>query len=1046
MSSSHPPATGSGFRPDGGFTAASTTPSPFTGTGYSLNSQTPNSSNNQQSSSTTSSSVATNSARHLKVKHDQAVHQLTIPSIHTPLTSVFQSFLQTLSLSNDQTAQQRGNGQWSLYSTKVGYIDVNRTWSSSGLQEGEEVELKWRIVAVSNLPSSNSTAANTPQLRIAIQTSSVASLSVDSNRVEFSLPLPSPDQAPTLFSLLLHASALFPQLKLFEAIDSHGQLHLFTVTLSSVPPRTWDLAVHDQLLQLFSFDIYQLGILTAAQQNKSTAIMLRIIHRMNTQMDNKLTVDEWNQRVQHLELEKRIKEEERVRLRKEHESKIEAVRKQREEERLLEEKAELALAEEKKLRAQARHEANQLKLAGVNAALSTIYTQIFERNEQTSNAELYLSILNTFITICKNLINFPQEKYRCINPTAKRVIPVPACVDFLCALGFEHKLIVNPVNNQEEEKLILKDKEDMQLTQMAIGELETRIEKFKEQLAVSNSQQPSTSSSNTSTTSLADSNNSLPNNNDDESYSPASASNTSSSSSSGSSSSIFLDDNDVKSSSSSSSMDTSSKEDENTDWQKPDLSPEYNISDVRSALQLLKEELIIQEMKAEKEQTSSDEQISISPDMKLSNVQRELYLSVANLLSKITSNLIPFSQTKPDPTGSSSSYTFRLLSLSNPKVAKLLVPYEGARKYMSFLGFQVIERHQVPEESDKQSSPTNNEEDYVFYLPQSYLYSLRFSRAHTILQHIISEYDFTTDELEQIALGPLVDRQQKVFYWDPNQAAAIFKKEREEREAKSASLENNAEDTPASSASSALAESMNDVDEASSSSSASDSALLLRAMQESKLANFHRDRQDIVITKTKLAELKAQQRRKYHETLIKIISNELNIMITAYFRPWETLQSVLTFIREHLVQGNSINFSLRAPPNTKFSSSPSTQTNQSLSVLGLTPASTLYFTFESTTSSTPISLQLLPEIQAKVEPYFSQNVPVAANKDQLEKLKLKALADMRQQQALISQREARASYTGRNADADAEDMDMEQYMAMKKKQASKKPAWLTGKK
>ena len=193
------------------------------------------------------------------------------------------------------------------------------------------------------------------------------------------------------------------------------------------------------------------------------------------------------------------------------------------------------------------------------------------------------------------------------------------------------------------------------------------------------------------------------------------------------------------------------------------------------------------------------------------------------------------------------------------------------------------------------------------------------------------------------------------------------------------------------------------------------------------------------------------------------------LMLCAYFRPWETLADLFHFIRTTLLDPARAHepFYLQLPPNIKFHS-PGTPTtaaaghaagaaaskaaeadknlSKSLQHLGLVPAAAMMFHFGSGVGIGAGSgggvAALRADVQSTSVPFdhalLAGLIPTAENKAALEEQRLRLIAEAKAAASpSASAKNASSSSSGLGLDADGdEDMDMEAFMRAKKKKAA----------
>lgn len=209
------------------------------------------------------------------------------------------------------------------------------------------------------------------------------------------------------------------------------------------------------------------------------------------------------------------------------------------------------------------------------------------------------------------------------------------------------------------------------------------------------------------------------------------------------------------------------------------------------------------------------------------------------------------------------------------------------------------------------------------------------------------------------------------------------------------------------------------------------------------------------------------------------------VMLSAYFRPWETLGDLFAFLQSQLVDAaRGRPFYLHLPPNVKFQCGGDDRqgrhadlAGKSLQSLGLVPAAAMIFHYcadaapnaSAASASAPapaaaaaggVVSTLRAELLARREPYdahaLASLIPVAENKEQLEAQKAKLLADAKAAggggAAAGSKHAASSSGSASGSGSlslgahgsDDDDLDMEAYMRAKKKAALAGKSGLAG--
>lgn len=178
--------------------------------------------------------------------------------------------------------------------------------------------------------------------------------------------------------------------------------------------------------------------------------------------------------------------------------------------------------------------------------------------------------------------------------------------------------------------------------------------------------------------------------------------------------------------------------------------------------------------------------------------------------------------------------------------------------------------------------------------------------------------------------------------------------------------------------------------------------LVMQAMKQERLS-LKMKHPDVIVTRTRRAEEKEKRRRKYEETIIRVVlGGEAQVMLQAWFSPYERLSRLFEFFSEHLTPNGE--FLLKNPPLDTFhwpGSRPEPQgkhargkrareSNPTLLSLSLVPGATLQLTWANGQQHTDASLK--PSIlQLKETPTGETEMPKAINLAQLKKLRDKDL-------------------------------------------------------
>jgi hypothetical protein len=136
-------------------------------------------------------------------------------------------------------------------------------------------------------------------------------------------------------------------------------------------------------------------------------------------------------------------------------------------------------------------------------------------------------------------------------------------------------------------------------------------------------------------------------------------------------------------------------------------------------------------------------------------------------------------------------------------------------------------------------------------------------------------------------------------------------------------------------------------------------------------------RTDIFVTRHKQAELKQRYRRKYSRTLLRVICQPDNTIITAYFRPLDPLQLLFSLLSSFLAPSAPPAFVLRLPPQQKLTLTKDGQ--RTFASLGLVPAATLYLGREDEDRGAAATAWLREDVNRSRGKMEAVSVPVAEN-------------------------------------------------------------------
>ena len=185
------------------------------------------------------------------------------------------------------------------------------------------------------------------------------------------------------------------------------------------------------------------------------------------------------------------------------------------------------------------------------------------------------------------------------------------------------------------------------------------------------------------------------------------------------------------------------------------------------------------------------------------------------------------------------------------------------------------------------------------------------------------------------------------------------------------------------------------------------------------------------------------------------------ILLSFYFRPWETLGDLFTYIQSLLIHGRGAPaWYLKMPPNVRYQCGGDDKggkmaelRSKSLQSLGLVPAAAMFFHYVDT-NLPPGSVvsSLRPEVLSMQQSYdlsaLTALLPVAENSKELEEMKAKALRETREREKRLNG-DAGGGGGGLGADGRAaassggglgDDDDIEAYMRRKKAAEAKAKA------
>ena len=262
---------------------------------------------------------------------------------------------------------------------------------------------------------------------------------------------------------------------------------------------------------------------------------------------------------------------------------------------------------------------------------------------------------------------------------------------------------------------------------------------------------------------------------------------------------------------------------------------------------------------------------------------------------------------------------YRTLKLSNATLNSRLAVYPAAVDYLRFLGFEEREERTMTVDC---------------------VDGVRVDRAAAILQRVIEAETPSEDEREHRTLGP-VDRELRVMDYEP----AMLNERLAARE-----------DEP---------------------SEAPDMKLLLSVAAEDRRRNEMFARTDAFVTRHKQAELKQRYKRHYTRTLLRVVCQPDNTIVTAYFRPLEKLAVLFSLLTPMLQPDKAASFVLRLPPQQKLTVAK--DGTKSLQSLGLVPAATLYVGGDSENSGSIPSRWLRDDVWQQRTAMVTVQVPAAEN-------------------------------------------------------------------
>lgn len=427
-----------------------------------------------------------------------------------------------------------------------------------------------------------------------------------------------------------------------------------------------------------------------------------------------------------------------------------------------------------------------------------------------------------------------------------------------------------------------------------------------------------------------------------------------------------------------------------------DLTPDYNISEVRQAL----DQLFIQDLHSDKDR----------------------FATVAELLRKITTNLLDNPQ-QPK---------YRQLPLQNKALAEKLAPNAGARAYLEFLGFK----------------PQGND---VLTLSAADEHPSKIRRAADVLKRILVERAVTEDEKDMKEWGPIA-RDIKIFEYNVN-----YGRDAKRANGSASSQSVPALPSPSQKGSSEVIDLMDESDDEvkqpepvldvddEKAQAREDARLVMQSIMASQRRAALTDRQDIIISKGKREEMRKELQRKYDRCIIRVVlAADNTIMIQANFRPMETFNDVLQLLNTvlNVPAGANISYDITLPPNIRLTQAqhgnrPLKQLNaeDAKPVISLVPTATLKL--KSVNAQPASAAMLKPE-------WLNQRQPMNASAVEIpQAINLKEIAEaQRRHDAMLRQsQQSDNKPTSNSGDGDDDDADIAAYeRRMKAKQAASKGA------
>jgi hypothetical protein len=274
---------------------------------------------------------------------------------------------------------------------------------------------------------------------------------------------------------------------------------------------------------------------------------------------------------------------------------------------------------------------------------------------------------------------------------------------------------------------------------------------------------------------------------------------------------------------------------------------------------------------------------------------------------------------------------YRRINLDKDKLKYLITPYKGALNFLTFIGFQPLDPQQV--------------NGAIMEFKESEQWKTRIERSRAIIKLIAAEFPIDQQLKELKELGP-IDRNVQVF-------------EEQKR---------NPEQT---------------IGQSSSVESGDHSLIFaVAAAERRKIAELSRT--DVIVTKQKREEIKAEKRRIYHETIIRCSFPNEKCAIQMSFRPQEKIEQLFKELSMWIETGEILLTMIPATPVTL-----SSHGSLSFQSAGLIPAAS--FIVKQSGALKQATLALKKPIN-----YQENRVPTAANAAELENIKRKEIEEAKQ--------------------------------------------------